>query len=109
MDIGKLNKRITIQQQSLTYDDAGQQVESWSTFASVWADIKFKSGKETIKADALASTVMASIRIRYKQGVNAGMRVQYKDEQYEILSIMPHVNENRYVDLAVRSINGSAP
>lgn len=109
MDIGKLNKRITIQQQSSSYDAAGQLVEDWSTFATVWANIKFNSGSETIKSDAIASTVKASIRIRYKQGVSAGMRVAYKDAVYEILAVMPHVGENRYVDLAVRSINGDVP
>ena len=109
MDIGRLNKRVTIQQQSSTYDAAGQLVEDWSTFATVWADIKHKSGSETIKSGAIASDVQASIRIRYKQGVTAGMRVLYKTSQYEILAVLPHVNENRYVDLAVRLINGGVP
>lgn len=109
MNIGRLNKRITIEQQSTAYDAAGQLVESWSTFATVWADIKFKSGSETIKSDALVSTVPASIRIRYKQGITAGMRVKFKDSVYEILAVIPHVSENRYVDLAVRSVNGGVP
>lgn len=109
MDIGKLNKRITIQQQSTTYDAVGQLVESWSTFATVWANIKHKSGAETIKSDAIASTVQASMRIRYKQGVSAGMRVLYKDAQYDVLAVLPHVDDNRYVDLVCRLVNGVAP
>ena len=109
MDIGKLNKRITIQQQSSTYDAVGQLVESWSTFATVWANIKHKSGSETIKSDAIASTVQASMRIRYKQGVSAGMRVLYKDAQYDVLAVLPHVDDNRYVDLVCRLVNGDAP
>ena len=109
MDIGRLNKRITIQQKSSTYDDAGQQVESWNTFATVWADIKHNSGIETIKSDAIASSVKSSIRIRYLVGVNAGMRVNYSGLQYEITAVLPHVNEKRYVDLVCRLVNGSSP
>ena len=109
MDIGKLNKRIVIQIQSATYDAAGQQVESWSTFATVWANIKHNSGLETIKSDALASSVKSSMRIRYLAGVNAGMRVVYSGIQYEITAVLPHVNEKRYIDLICRIINGTAP
>ena len=109
MNIGRLNKRITIQEQSSSYDAAGQPVESWSDFATVWADIKYNSGKETIKADAMASTAKASIRIRYKQGINAGMRVVYQTTTYEILAVLPHVAEKRYLDMAVRAVNEVSP
>jgi len=109
MDIGKLNKRVTIQSQSTSYDDAGQQVETWNTFATVWANIKHKSGSETIKSDAIASVVRASMRIRYLPGVNAGMRVMYGNTLYRIEAVLPHVEEKRYVDLVVEVINGNVP
>jgi SPP1 family predicted phage head-tail adaptor len=109
MDIGDFNKRIILQSQSSTYDLAGQQVESWSTFATVWANIKHNSGLETIKSDALASTVKTSIRIRYLSGVHAGMRVIYSGLQYEVTAVLPHVGEKRYIDLVCRLINGEAP
>jgi len=109
MDIGDFNKRIILQSQSSTYDLAGQQVESWSTFATVWANIKHNSGLETIKSDALASTVKTSIRIRYLSGVHAGMRVIYSGLQYEVTAVLPHVDEKRYIDLVCRLINGEAP
>lgn len=108
MDIGKLNKRVVIQSQSNTYDGAGQQVETWATFANVWANIKHKSGVEAIKSDAMASTVKASIRIRYKANVNAGMRVTYQTSIYKIMAVLPHVEDNRYVDLVVELINGES-
>lgn len=108
MDIGKLNKRITIQSQSTSFDAAGQQVESWSTFATVWANIKHKSGAETIRSDAMTSTVKASMRIRYLPGVNAGMRVLYGNAVYRIEAVLPHVDEKRYVDLVVEILNGVA-
>lgn len=108
MDIGKLNKRVEIQSQASTYDGAGQQVETWSTFAKVWANIRHKSGAETIKSDAVASIVKASIRVRYKAGINAGMRVIYQTSTYKIEAVLPHVDDNRYIDLVVELINGES-
>ncbi len=108
MDIGRLNKRITIQSQSASYDAAGQQVDTWTTFATVWANIRHKSGTETIKADVLTSTVKASMRIRYLTGVNAGMRVVYQNTVYRIEAVLPHVEDKRYVDLVVEVLNGSS-
>jgi SPP1 family predicted phage head-tail adaptor len=109
MDIGRLNKRITIEQQSTTYDAVGQLVESWSTFATVWANIKHNSGAETIKSDAITSTVRASFRIRYLQGVDAGMRVTYQSSLYRITAVLPHVGDKRYLDIVAELINGVSP
>jgi len=109
MDIGRLNKRITIQSQSASFDSAGQQLETWSTFATVWANIKHKSGSETIKSDSMTSTVKASMRIRYLAGVNAGMRVTYQNVLYRIEAVLPHVDDKKYVDLVVEVLNGSSP
>lgn len=109
MNIGKLNKRIIIESQSLTFDDVGQQVETWATFATVWANIKHNSGAETIKSDAITSSVKASFRIRYLKGLDAGMRVKYETSTYRILAILPHVDDKRFLDIAAELINGVSP
>jgi SPP1 family predicted phage head-tail adaptor len=109
MDIGRLNKRITIESQAVTFDAVGQQVESWSTFATVWANIKHNSGAETIKSDSITSTVKASFRIRYKSGIDAGMRIKYQTSLYRIMAVLPHVEDKRYVDIVAELINGVTP
>jgi SPP1 family predicted phage head-tail adaptor len=109
MDIGRLNKRITIQTQSTAYDEVGQLIDDWSTFATVWANIAHKSGIESIKAEAVASMVKASFRIRYLAGVNAGMRIIFLGSQYQILAVLAHVDDNRYVDLVAELTNGVVP
>ena len=49
MDIGKLNKRITLQSRSATLDDYGQELNSWSNVATVWANIRPVGGREKLR------------------------------------------------------------
>jgi len=46
MKIGKLDKRITLQSRSATLDDYGQELNSWSDIATVWANVKPLGGRE---------------------------------------------------------------
>lgn len=89
MDAGKRDKRITIQSPSASQDAAGQMVNTWATFATVWASIKHKSGASTIQSDSDTSSVKASIRILRLAGVNAGMRVVHGSTVYAIEAVLP--------------------
>ena len=65
MDIGKLDKRITLQIRSATLDDYGQELNSWSDFATVWANVKPVSGREKLRAMAIESVLTHTVAIRY--------------------------------------------
>lgn len=100
MQAGRLNRRCTLQQPGTTTDALGQPIPGWTDVATVWGDIRMKSGLEAIKAGAVVSTVQASIRIRYRAGVNAGMRVVHNLVAYEIKAVMPDVSGREFLDLA---------
>ncbi|MDP3273021.1 phage head closure protein, partial [Limnobacter sp.] len=74
MDAGKLNCLVAIQQPPGAQDALGQPTGSWTTLATVWANIRYLNGVETIKADAATSVTKASIRIRRRTDVTAAMR-----------------------------------
>lgn len=100
MQAGRLNRRCQLQSPSQSVDELGQPIPGWTDVATVWADIRMKSGLESIKAGAPVSTVQASIRIRYLAGVNAGMRVVHNLVAYEIKAVMPDVSGRVFLDLA---------
>ena len=100
MQAGRLNRRCTLQQPGTATDELGQPIPGWTDIASVWADIRMRSGLESIKAGAPVSVVAASIRIRYRAGVNAGMRVVHNLVNYEIKAVMPDVSGREFLDLA---------
>ena len=89
LESGKLNKRIRIEQRTVGEDAIGQPVDTWSLVIEVWADIRHPSGISAIRASADVSIVQASIRIRYRTGLDAGMRVVHGADIYDIKAVLP--------------------
>lgn len=89
MQAGKLRERITIRQRQATTDALGQPSTTWTDLAVVWAEARFVSGIETIKAGRETSTSRASVRIRRRSGVDVSMRARIGSVDYEIIDIIP--------------------
>ena len=105
MQAGRLNRKCQLQSPSQSVDELGQPIPGWTDVATVWGDIRLKSGLEAIKAGAPVSTVQASIRIRYRAGITAGMRVVHNLQVYEILAVQPDVGGREYVDLVCQVVS----
>ena len=105
MQAGRLNRRCALQSPGTATDEIGQPIPGWTDVATLWADIRMKSGLEAIKAGAPVSTVQASIRVRYRAGINAGMRVVHNLTAYEILAVQPDVGGREYVDLVCQVVS----
>ena len=105
MQAGRLSTLVTIQQKSAGVDAIGQPLpENWATLRQEWANVRHQSGAEAIKAGAVVSVVSASIRIRYRTDINAGMRVLAGSVVYEIRAVLPEMGRREYVDLVCELI-----
>lgn len=102
--VPQMNSRVTLQARSASVDALGQPVETWSDVATVWANIRHPSGLSAIKADADVSIVKASIRIRYRTDIDAGMRVVHGARIYDIQAVLPDESERQTVDLVCRKV-----
>ena len=105
MQAGRLNRRVTLQAPGTATDELGQPIPGWTDVATLWADIRLKSGLESIKAGAPVSVVQASIRVRYRAGVTAGMRLVHNLQAYNIVAVMPGVGGREYVDLVCQVVS----
>lgn len=105
MQAGRLNRRVTLQAPGTAQDELGQPIPGWTDVATLWADIRMKSGLEAIKAGAPVSTVQASIRVRYRAGITAGMRVVHNLAAYNIIAPLPDVSGRGYIDLACEQVS----
>lgn len=105
MQAGLLNRRVTLQAPGTTQDELGQPIPGWTDVATLWADIRMKSGLESIKAGAPVSVVQASIRVRYRAGITAGMRVVHNLQAFNIVAVSPDVGGREYVDLVCEVVN----
>ena len=101
MDAGRLNARIRIEADGEYRDASGAWVTGWTTLAETWANVRHTSGAEAIKGDQIVSTARASIRIRYRTGLTAGMRVTVVSTGaiYSVLSVLPDLQRREFVDL----------
>lgn len=105
MQAGRLNTRCVIQRRTGGTNDWGEPLpEGWETHATVWANVLHKSGSETIKADAEVSTVRASIRIRFRTDINAGMRVLIDAAAYDIEAVLPDMARREHLDLVCKVV-----
>ena len=104
MKAGMLNSRISIQQLSTGQDAIGQPVTTWADFASVWANIRYLNGIETVKADAQTSVVKASIRIRRRTDITPAMRVVYGVTTFQINAVLPDEQGRQHIDLSVEVV-----
>ena len=84
---GQLDRRITIQTFSETTDNFGQEVKSFSTLASVWANVVEKVGSEGEDGEVIAATKKVEFVIRYRTDVNEEMRISYNNNTYKIQAI----------------------
>lgn len=93
-----LNARVTLQSPPTGTDAAGDPSGSWTTVATVGADIRHPGGLEAIRAGADTSVVKASIRIRHRTGMTAGWRVVFGTQIYDVKAVLPDARK-RHLDL----------
>lgn len=101
VDPGKFKHRVTIQELG-GRDDYGQPLpDGWVDVATrLRANIRTLTGREFATSGSEASEVTTSIRLRYRTGIQAGMRVVHGDTIYDIRAVLPNEEDRRYVDLA---------
>ncbi|MFT3815442.1 MAG: phage head closure protein [Acidovorax sp.] len=105
MQAGKLNKRVTIQQKGAATNSWGEPLpDAWEEVAKVWARILHQSGMASIKADAQTSVVKASVRVRYRTDLLAGMRVLHGTTVYLVRAVLPDEVRREHVDLVCEQV-----
>ena len=103
MKAGQLRHRVAIQSRLEVVDEIGQPSTSWLTVATVWADVRYLSGLSALKAGADVSVSKCSIRMR-QRAVNAGQRIVYGNEVFEIDAVLPD-GKREYVDAVCKVVN----
>lgn len=84
---GELRNLITIEQLTVTKDAFGAPVETWTTFATVWAKIEALSGSELIAARQLYTSEIYTVQIRYLAGVTQKHRINYQGQYWDIVQV----------------------
>lgn len=97
---GELNRRINLQSQTTTTDTEGRWSGSWVTVFRPWAKIATDSGSEIQEGDQEQTVLRHTVRIRYRPGVTAAMRVTYGARVFDILSVIDPDQRHEWLDLS---------
>ena len=100
MQAGLLRHRVKLQALSVGQDETGQPLQTWVDVATVWADIRYPNGLETVKTDMPVGITRASIRIRYRAGLAPTLRALHGADIFDIKAVLPDRTNRHYLDLA---------
>lgn len=109
--IGEMLDQVTIQQRAATQDSYGEEVETWSTYATVWANIEANrratdmeafvagAGKERQRTQYIA-------RIYYDPAITVDRhRAQWGSKFYDIEQAFDPTGRRQWTELRLREIN----
>ncbi len=89
MRAGDLDRLITIEQPTESKDEYGAPTVIWTSFAQVWAGVRYDNGTEYFAAGQMNARIDAVFRIRHRAGITTKMRVAYDGEYFDILEKRP--------------------
>ena len=93
MKASNLTQRIQIERPIIRRDDYGAEIIEWQPESTVWANIRFPSGKE------YQAGGVASFRIRLNRRIHHQMRIIFRGQIYAILAILHDEQNREYTDI----------
>ena len=87
MRIGKMDRRIVIEQPTVTKDDWNYDVVTWTTPATVWAEKLDRGSGEVVEVDRQTALTRTQWTMRYRSTVNSTMRILYNSQYYYIVGV----------------------
>lgn len=88
IDIGELNKKISILS---IYDEEdielNQLIPKEKELRKPWAKVRQTGGTEVIENLKISSETYKEFTIRFVDGITKDMKIRYKEEMYDIISI----------------------
>jgi len=85
---GRLDRRLTLQRRTLTENDYGEAVETWTDLATVWAEKIPVRGAERYAAMQTVAEVDTRFKIRYRTDISPLDRVVCAGTTYDVKGVL---------------------
>jgi len=92
MKAGKADRQIVIERATVTTNTMGDEIPTWGTICTLWAEINYGRGDERRQAAQENSTLAATFRVRANQttlGVTTKDRIQFNGP-WDVTSVAPY-------------------
>ena len=87
MQAGRLRHLVLLQEKSSTRDEFGGEVETWTTIASVWAELDPWQLRERLTMRRQAGDSVIGFRVRAPLAVSLGKRFVHDGANYGVIDI----------------------
>ena len=104
INIGDMNKKIEIYAFGWDKDDLGQKIRKEKLIARVWAKVRLIRSSESIKLMKNESTEEMQFIIRYREGIDKNMKIQYKNKMGGIDSVKNENEADRFLILHAEAV-----
>lgn len=99
VDPGRLKQRISFCVLEETEDELGQSKQTIKEIKKVWANIVPLSGREFYEAQKLTADTSYKIYTRYQNFVKQDMFIKYKEQIFDITSIVDMGMEHKMLEI----------
>ena len=101
MQIGELDRRVTIENYSASTNTYGEQIESWSTYRTVWAKIDFNGGNVTDEFEKLTGIAKVVFFVRNLDIANltTKSRINYDSKTYYVQAVNEIEGREKFLEL----------
>ena len=113
MDIGKLNRKVIIEERVKAIDENGFIIEQWAEKAIVNGSVTNIHGKELVdNLEQMTTNTYKRIKIRYKKyldetlhfDVTHTFRIKYNNSYWNITSIDDIQDKHEYMEILITKI-----
>jgi len=87
IDVGKLNRRITIEGATSAANVYGEPIKTWARLTNLWAEVLPLSAREQFQAQQVNREISLKVRIHYRTDVTEQMRLVFDGNYYDIQGI----------------------
>lgn len=85
---GALSSYIEVEAFTETVSTTGEPVKTWSRFCRAWAQVRSTDTTERFQSDRDVGPKLKRFIMRYRADITFKQRILFKDEYYNIRSIM---------------------
>ncbi len=103
MEIGKLDRRVTLMTVTRTQDpNTGEEVESFTPGHTVWGQKLDVTGKEFFSAGQINAEVNTKFIVRYRTDITPDMKLRCENVLYDIMHPPIELGRHQWLQILAR-------
>lgn len=104
---GLRDRQIVILRRTLSYNDMGEPVETWTETATAWAHVQYKTTDESMNAGATRAEKTICFRVLYRTDILESDRVRFDGLSYQITGLT-ELGRRELLEIETRRAEGQS-